>query len=158
MLISFEGLCGPQSWKHLLSCPLQSVNPCSMAKCQCYGPLSVFQTYTSPPKFPFIRLFKRPKNIQIYPSDGHGSLPHQAFKVTHAVTLKKKKKSKQILKGFHPTQDKLFTPALPQTHSSSGRVECAAGLSASSGPEQSREARRPEIKRANTPHSNITEK
>lgn len=130
--------------KHLLSCPLQNVNPHSMVKCQCYGPLSVFQIYTSPPKLPFIRLFKRPKNIQIYPSDGHGLLSHQALKVTHDVTIKKKK-SQQILKAFHPTQDKLFTSALPRTHSSSGQIECAAGLSASSGPEQSREARRPEI-------------
>lgn len=112
MLISFEGLCGPQSWKHLLSCPLQSVNPCSMAKCQCYGPLSVFQTYTSPPKFPFIRLFKMPKNIQIYPSDGHGSLPHQAFKVTHAVTLKKKKKIKANTEGFPPHSRQAVHPCL----------------------------------------------
>ena len=84
-----------------------------MVKCQCYGPLSVFQIYTSPPKLPFIRLLKRPKNTQLTPP-GHGSLPHQALKVTHAVTLKKKKKSQQIWKGFHPTQDK-FSPALPRT-------------------------------------------
>ena len=143
--------------KHLLSCPLQSVNPRSMVKCQCYGPLSVFQIYTSPPKLSFIRLFKRPKKIQIYPSDSHGLLSHQALKVTHAVTLKKKKITANI-QGFPPHSRQQFTPALPQTHSSSGQVEGAAGLSASSGPEQSREARRPEIKRANTPHPNITEK
>ena len=71
-----------------------------MVKCQCYGPLSVFQIYTSPPKLPFIRLLKRPKNTQLTPP-GHGSLPHQALKVTHAVTLKKKKITANM-EGFPP--------------------------------------------------------